>query len=169
MESTTPAPAGLPAPPLAIRSTTDAGDPDVRRLVAAAEDELRRRYPEDDDLGPDVHALVWLVAERDGHGVGIIALCPLEEGVGELKRLYVADEARRGGVARALLDAAEDEGRARGMSALRLETGTRQPEAMALYQRHGWAPIAPYGYWAGHPMTRCYGKQLAGDGSAVSA
>nr|WP_231126487.1 GNAT family N-acetyltransferase [Motilibacter aurantiacus] len=110
--------------------------------------------------------MTWVLAERDGRAVGVIALCPLEDGVGELKRLYVADEARRGGVARALLSAAEDEGRARGLRALRLETGTRQPEAIALYQRHGWASIAPYGYWAEHPMTRCYEKPLVADAVA---
>ena len=156
MESTTPAPAGAQPEPVSIRTTADTGDPEVRRLVAAAEDELRRRYPEDDDLGPEVHALAWLVAERAGRGVGLVAVCPLEEGVGELKRLYVADEARRQGVALRLLSAAEDAARELGMSALRLETGTRQPEAMALYERHGWSPIPPFGYWSGHALTRCY-------------
>ena len=169
MESTTSAPSSLPPQPVTVRATPDARDPEVRRLVAAAEDELRRRYPEDDDLGPDVHALVWLVAERAGRGVGVIALCPLEDGVGELKRLYVADEARRSGVARTLLDAADDEARPRGPAALRLETRTWQPEAIALYQRHGWAPIAPYGYWSGHPMTRCYEKALHERGTAATA
>lgn len=147
-------------PPLTV-SPARADDPDVLALQAAAEAELHVRYPGDDDLGPAVDALVWLVARRDDAGVGLIALCALEPGMGEIKRMYVADEARRTGVARALIVAVEDAAREQGMHTLRLETGTRQPEAMTLYTACGYVAIANYGYWGDHPLSRCYEKALA--------
>ncbi|RKS77368.1 acetyltransferase (GNAT) family protein [Motilibacter peucedani] len=135
-------------------------DPAVAGLVRAAEDELRERYPEDDDLGPQVVALRWLLARRGDDPVGVVAVCPAGPGAGELKRMYVAAGARRTGVARALLVAAEDAARELGLRVLRLETGTRQPEAMALYEACGYDPIEGFGYWAGHPLSRCYEKSL---------
>lgn len=135
-------------------------DPLLVPLLRAAEAELRRRYPEDDDLGPELDVARWLVARRDGAPVGSIALCRLEHPAGEIKRMYVPEPVRRTGVARALLAAVESAARHDGLRVLRLETGTRQPEAMALYAACGYRPIPDYGYWAGHPLSRCYEKSL---------
>ena len=48
-----------------------------------------------------------------------------------------------------------------------LETGTAQPEAMALYESSGYTPIPSFGYYQDVPLNRCYAKPLRG--TTVSA
>lgn len=79
---------------------------------------------------------------------------------GEIKRMYV-DPARRGqGHSRALLRALEDRARGLGYTRLVLETGTAQPEAMALYASEGYLRIPGYGFYGDAEHVRCYGKDL---------
>ena len=54
-----------------------------------------------------------------------------------------------------------------GAEAMILETGTAQPEAMALYESSGYTPIPSFGYYQHAPLNRCYGKPLLG--TTVSA
>jgi GNAT superfamily N-acetyltransferase len=68
-----------------------------------------------------------------------------DDGVAEIKRMYVVPEARGRGVAKVVLAALEDEARGRGWTTLRLETGPRQPEAIALYTRAGYRPTEAFG------------------------
>ena len=71
-------------------------------------------------------------------GVGVRAIHP---GVGQIRRLWVDPAARGGGIARALMAAAEDAARELGLHDLRLGTGDRQPEAVALYASAGWERV----------------------------
>ena len=41
-----------------------------------------------------------------------------------------------------------------------LETGTAQPEAMALYESSGYVAVAKFGHYRDYPSSRCYGKRL---------
>ena len=81
-------------------------------------------------------------------------------GVGEIKRMYTRPEARRRGIARTLLAALEVRAVGLGYRRLVLETGTKQPEAMTLYEALGYAPIAPYGQYKDFPDSRCFAKAL---------
>jgi len=56
----------------------------------------------------------------------------------EVKRMYVAPTARRGGLARLMLAHLEATARTAGADVIVLETGTAQPEAMALYESAGY-------------------------------
>lgn len=102
----------------------------------------------------------FLVGYVDGEPVACGALRELEPGIAEIKRMYVAPPARRRGFARRLLDALEDTARAAGYAEVRLETGVKQPEAMALYQSTGYAAIPPYGTYRCAPGSRCFAKRL---------
>ena len=62
--------------------------------------------------------------------------------------MYVVPAARGRGVSKVVLAALEDAARERGWTTLRLETGPRQPEAIALYAGAGYRPIGPYGAYA---------------------
>jgi GNAT superfamily N-acetyltransferase len=74
----------------------------------------------------------------DSPPAGGVGLRPLTETSAEVKRLWV-DPARRGqGVGLALMDALEAAARDLGYATLRLETGPKQPEAIALYAGSGW-------------------------------
>ena len=71
-------------------------------------------------------------------GVGVRAIHP---GVGQIRRLWVDPAWRGHGIARALMAAVEDAARELGLIDLRLGTGDRQPEAVALYESSGWERV----------------------------
>ena len=108
----------------------------------------------------DVPGLLFVVAKADGKPVGCGAVLPFSEGVGEVKRMWVEPNARRQGVAQAILYALESMAAEKGYHTLRLETGIRQPEATALYTRWGYAPVDCWGSHAGDPLSRCFEKKL---------
>jgi putative acetyltransferase len=78
------------------------------------------------------------VAESAGDVVGMFGLEPAGPDAMELRRMYVAPEARRRGIARQMLGFAEDECRRRGLQSLTLSTSELQGEALALYRASGY-------------------------------
>ncbi|MFA5884486.1 MAG: GNAT family N-acetyltransferase [Acidimicrobiia bacterium] len=137
-------------------------------LTGAQWRELMARYgvPETttDDLAADhlePPTGVFLVAWDGDAAVGCGGVRSHDDTTGEIKRMYVAPDARRRGVSRIVLRALEDRARAIGYTRLVLETGTKQPEAIALYESEGYTRIAGYGYYRDAPDSRCYGKDLA--------
>jgi GNAT superfamily N-acetyltransferase len=113
------------------------------------------------DFGVHLHpAIHFLLAELDGRPVGCCAIQPYPDGGAELKRMYVAPQARGRGIARRLLAEAEHAAAGLGHSAIRLETGVHQPEAIALYTGAGYTPIPNYPPYQHDPLTRCYAKVL---------
>lgn len=134
-------------------------------LVASLLLEYVARYGghTDDKPSPDEFTApdgAFVIAYVDGTPIGCGGLRLLDEGVGEIKRMYVAPDTRGLGVGRTILRALEQRARESGCTTLRLETGTRQPEAIALYESEGYAPIAPYGYYRDSPLNRCFEKHL---------
>ncbi|MGN6722615.1 MAG: GNAT family N-acetyltransferase [Marmoricola sp.] len=81
----------------------------------------------------------------------------------EVKRMYVVPEARGLGYARQVLAHLESSALAAGSASIVLETGLRQPEAMALYESAGYTSIAGFGYYADAPLSRCYAKVFIND------
>ena len=147
--------------PVEVRiDETTGADPALRALVAAQEREVMSRY-DVVDAGPGpTPDTPCLVARVDGHPVGCVALAPLEDGVGEIKRMYTDPSVRGRRIGRLLLDRVEEVAARSGYRLLRLETGTEQPEAVALYESEGWTRIPPFGHYAEDPRTRCYGLAL---------
>jgi GNAT superfamily N-acetyltransferase len=78
----------------------------------------------------------------------------------EIKRMYVAADARRTGLARRVLAHLEDTARQAGADLMVLETGTSQPEAIALYTSSDYAPVEGFGHYVWSPKSRYYGKPL---------
>ncbi|MFI9806338.1 GNAT family N-acetyltransferase [Streptomyces sp. NPDC052301] len=83
-----------------------------------------------------------------------------EDGDAELKRMYVVTEARGRGLARRMLAALEEDARMAGRVRMVLETGTKQPEAIALYTSSGYEPCTKFGYYRHYEDSRCYAKRL---------
>ena len=102
----------------------------------------------------------FLVAVLDGDIVGMGGLRRHADGIGELKRMYVEPSARGRGVARALIRGLEEAAAVNGFGEIWLETGTEQPEAIALYESSGYRAIARYGEFADDPRSRCFAKVL---------
>ena len=145
---------------LTIDETTQ-DDPDVARLVRELLVDIAVRYDSDEEGEPSLQPSArFLLARRSGAPAGCVAVQDLAPGVGEVKRMYVAEEHRGRGVGRALLAAAEALALRRGFTTLRLETGDAQPEAVALYEATGWSRIEPYGYWKDEPSSICFEKRL---------
>lgn len=137
--------------------------PDFEILAAALVDELDDRYPGlSDEEPPPKDLLVAVVAYNAGTPVGCGALRELEPGVGEIKRLFVLPQERGNGTARRMLEALETEGRSLGYSMMRLGSGIRQPEALALYESSGYVRIPLFGEYAHSELCVCYEKSIAG-------
>ena len=94
----------------------------------------------------------WRSRNADGEGN--------EDGDAELKRMYVVAPARGLGLARRMLAALEENARTAGRTRMVLETGTKQPEAIALYTSSDYEPCAKYGYYRFHDDSRCFAKAL---------
>ncbi|MEV7862851.1 GNAT family N-acetyltransferase [Streptomyces hirsutus] len=94
----------------------------------------------------------WRVQNANGEGN--------RDGDAELKRMYVIEQMRGRGLARRILAALEDDARAAGRLRMVLETGTEQPEAIALYTSSGYEPCEKFGYYRFHDNSRCYAKAL---------
>jgi DNA-binding MarR family transcriptional regulator/predicted GNAT family N-acyltransferase len=105
---------------------------------------------------------VFVVAVSDGepvacgglHTLDAVADGPLADSprIGELKRMWVHDDWRGAGLGSRLLRHLEDQARALGHGAVRLETNAALTEAISMYQRAGYHPIARYNDnpWATH-------------------
>jgi len=78
----------------------------------------------------------------------------------ELKRMYVASGHRGTGLARAMLAHLEATALDAGAEVLVLETGMKQPEAIALYESSGYTPIPLFGFYRDSPLCRCLAKAL---------
>ena len=74
--------------------------------------------------------------------------------------MYVVREARGRGVAAALLRELERVAAELGYRELVLETGTRQHEAMRLYESRGWTPIENFGAYRTSSWSRSFAKSL---------
>ncbi|MGP2440956.1 GNAT family N-acetyltransferase [Streptomyces sp. JW3] len=82
------------------------------------------------------------------------------DGDAELKRMFVIEQMRGRGLARRILAALEADARAAGRSRMVLETGTQQPEAVALYLSSGYQPCEKFGFYRFHDSSLCYAKNL---------
>jgi GNAT superfamily N-acetyltransferase len=140
-------------------------EPEVRKLVADALADLAVRYGGSGDDTPvaasdfEPPSGAFLVAVADGELIG----CGGWRGHGddaELKRLYTAPSVRGRGVARRVLAAVEDSARACGRRRLILETGDRQPEAIALYTKLGYEVIDNFGYYRNEPGVLSFARPL---------
>jgi hypothetical protein len=54
----------------------------------------------------------------------------------------------------------EVEAVALGAFELRLETGSMQPEALAMYAVEGYLPTEPFGFYANHELAHHLAKKL---------
>ena len=103
----------------------------------------------------------FVVARLNGQPVGCGALRPMDAETVEIKRMYVAPSARRLGVGRKILTELERLAATFDYRVIRLETGIRQPEARALYERCCFHRIPPFGQYIGNPISVCYEKEVS--------
>lgn len=144
----------------------EAGTGDAADLVAAMVAEMCDLYDGLDLEAPDMPKAgpaelgppsgVYLVGYRAGAPVCGGGIKRLPDGACEIKRMYVVPQARRSGVARALLGALEDAARGLGYRIVRLDTGDRQPHAQAFYEASGFRRV---GNFNNNPAAAFHGEK----------
>jgi len=140
---------------------------DAQALIARLDVELAAIYPEEGanhfrlDPAEVAPGRGGFFVARANEPLGCGAIRLLDDGRAEIKRMFVLPAARGRGVGRAILTALLDEARALGAASVVLETGLRQREAIALYERAGFTRIPPWGeYIASAATSVCMMKPL---------
>ena len=141
-------------------------DPVARDLVARVQQEYVERYG-----GPDAAVVdpaeflppagLFLAASVGDEPAGCGAWRVHAPGVVEVKRVFVAPAFRRRGLAELIMSTLEGSAARAGHREVVLNTGRRQPEALALYDRLGYRPVPGYGVYAGERGAVFLGKALA--------
>jgi ribosomal protein S18 acetylase RimI-like enzyme len=86
-----------------------------------------------------------LLAYQDGVLAGCVVLRKLEDGICEMKRLFVRDEFRGQKIGISLIEHIIAEARSIGYAKMRLDTHPpKMGKAVRLYESLGFSPISPY-------------------------
>lgn len=143
---------------------TDSSNEDFKTLVAALDADLGVRdgaehsfYAQFNKIDMIRHAIV---AYKDETPVGCGAVKEYEPGTMEVKRMYVPPAKRGQGIASGVLQELENWSREMDYKKTVLETGLKQPEAIALYKKNGYTIIPNYGQYAGVENSVCFEKIL---------
>ena len=130
---------------------------EVRPLYSSSADTA---MPGNTGLGPrDVYVAAMVNDIPVGCG-------SIREVDGKVRRMYVQRDYRRRHVGHAVLLHLMSEARRLDYQCLCLETGNKQPGAMALYESLGFRRVAPFGEYMRDPTSVCYELRLDETGAA---
>lgn len=147
-------------------------DPDAALLVEEVQQEYVVRYGTRDETPL---AVGYFEEPQGAFFVGYLGTEPVATGAwhrrsdvefsgrskaAEIKRMYVRPSARRRGLARLMLAHLEATAQAAGAEVMILESGTEQPEALALYASAGYVLIPNFGFYKNSPVNRCMARSL---------
>jgi GNAT superfamily N-acetyltransferase len=144
------------------RTTSD--DPLFISLVRLLDAELAERdgddhafYAQFNKIDRIRHVILAMEGERT---LGCGAIKAFDDNSMEVKRMYVLPEARQRGIASLVLATLEEWAREMGYTRTVLETGSRQTEAVAMYDRNGYTRIPNYDQYIGVTNSICFEKRL---------
>jgi putative acetyltransferase len=128
---------------------------DVRALIAGLDAELNAAYSAEQRHGLNIDRIFqpgvrFFIARLDGQPTGCGGVA-INDGLAELKRMYVRPSARGHGVARAILARLESEAQAAGLTRVALETGDAQLAAIRFYEAAGFTRCEAFGAYASMP------------------
>lgn len=135
-----------------VRVAAEAPDStDARLCLERYFEELDQRFEAGFDPATSIPAArlvgldgIFLVARLGGQPIGCGALRVNKEGFGEIKRMWVAPDARGLGIGRRILETLERFARQRGLTTLRLDTNRVLKEAHSLYRNQGYREVEPW-------------------------
>lgn len=143
---------------------TDSDNKDFVELVRHLDAELAIRDGEDHAFYAQFNKIAKLkyvvLAHEDGKALGCGAIRALDSGEIEVKRMFVPLESRGKGIATLVLLELENWARELSFTRCVLETGLKQPEAIRLYQKNGYARIPNYGQYVDVGNSVCFGKDI---------
>ncbi len=141
----------------------------AQELCAELDGEYVSRYGHGDETGigdGDFHPPNgdFLVAyDAGGEPAGCGGWRARDEDDAEMKRIFVRGHYRRRGLARLIVAAVERSAAESGRKRIVLETGPRQPEAIAMYRAIGYREVEPFGFYACADGSLHLGRELRTD------
>ncbi|WP_181409772.1 GNAT family N-acetyltransferase [Martelella alba] len=140
---------------LAIESPDQA---EVTALLDCSDAYMATLYPPEGNFAVDLHALMqddisFVVARLDGRAAGCGAIKWLADGTAELKRIFVAEDARGRGLGGRIMDFLETLARDRNVRHLFLETGPLNTEAVQMYRTRGFSQCGPFADYEDNPYS----------------
>jgi putative acetyltransferase len=143
---------------------TNSQDNHFQELVKALDIDLKIRDGEEHGFYAQfnkIDMIQHVIVAYDGDTpVGCGAVKQFSDDTMEVKRMYVPDSRRGEGIASIVLNALEEWCRELNYQKCVLETGLKQPEAIALYKKNNYQIIPNYGQYAGVDNSVCFGKAL---------
>ena len=144
---------------------TNSIDPDFRLLITLLDKELDERYGELMQSTYDQHNYIIdidtvVVAYSDDIPAGCACFKKYDDTSVEIKRMFVKTTERGKGIAYKILSELEFWAKENGFTHTILETGDKQHEAIALYQKLGYAITANYGQYEDLATSICMRKEL---------
>ncbi len=143
---------------------TDSDNADFRQLVALLDADLAIRDGAEHAFYAPFNKVDAIrevvVAYEDEFAVGCGAFREYERDVAEIKRMYVREEKRGRGVAGKILVELETWAKELNFAECILETGVKQPEAIALYRKSGYEITPSYGQYLNVENSVCMKKIL---------
>jgi putative acetyltransferase len=144
--------------PIASISLESPNQLEVISLIEQLDAYQKPLYPAESYHGIDINALsdesVIFAVARSGEGqVVACGAIVLDLDYGEIKRMFTVPGFRNRGIAGRLLAFLESEARSRGCQQFMLETGFRQIDAIALYERFGYQRCGPFGDYTEDPNS----------------
>lgn len=135
-----------------IVERTDPRHPQATALLEQSHALMQSLFPPEDNYYLEISELVsptihFFTAREGDQILGTGALAE-KDGYGEVKSMFVSEDARGQGVADAILRQLEDQARELGLPAMKLETGNVLHAAHKLYARHGFTECGVFGDYA---------------------
>ncbi|HEX6994869.1 MAG TPA: GNAT family N-acetyltransferase [Gammaproteobacteria bacterium] len=144
-------------------------------MIALSDEYLSKLYPVESNHLESVAGLAAPNVAVFGAYVGqkLVAcvaskVCEDDERYAEVKRLFVLESHRGAGIAQVLMRRVEDDARANGIFLVRLETGIKQPAAIGLYEKLGYAARGPFGPYGDDPLSVFMEKRLADEAASTA-
>ena len=143
---------------------TSSDDPDFKTLVRGLDAELAQIDGEEHGFYAQYNGIDAIrhvvVLYADAVPVSCGAIKPFAPDAMEVKRMYTLGHFRGKGLASQVLQALEAWAAELGYPKCILETGRRQPDAIALYQKSGYRIMDNYGQYAGVENSVCFEKNI---------
>ena len=147
-----------------IVKRVDSTDKDFQKLVQFLDADLAIRDGDEHDFYHQFNKIDMLknclVAYLDDIPVACGAIKPFDEKSVEVKRMYTDPQKRKMGLASETLHQLEIWAKELGYKKCVLETGIKQPEAIALYEKSGYQRIPNYGQYIGIENSVCFEKEI---------
>jgi putative acetyltransferase len=137
----------------------------IQTLLARFDAYLAQLFPPEAKYGLAVDELkspnIRFVFVEQGEAVIGLGALRLDQDFAEIKRMYVVPERRHSGVGQEILTHLEGAAASAGRPRVRLETSVAQPEAIALYERAGYARTEPFPPYDPDPRSVFMEKSIA--------